>query len=707
MTFAIEIILALATAALGFEWFRERRRRRAAEQATEAMRERVARHTSDSAIFDTRIAELASRNEAILRTSMDGFFVVDSEHCFLEVNHAFCRMTGYSEAQLLRMKIVDLEVDETHRRANSDEFARTGMHHFPVAHLHRDGHTIHLEISIIVLRDRGRKIVVGFARDITERRRADDALIQVSRQKKLILNSVAEGICGLDNDGRISFANPAAARMLGRSPGELVGREAGDIFHLKPHLLRGATLIHGVDGPIRSTAEAVFRRGDGASFDAEYSVAPMHDNAEQIGSVIVFEDVTPRKRAEEDRRKLEQQMQTAQKLESLGLLAGGIAHDFNNILVGILGNACLAQEELAESSPARQRLSRIVSAGQRASKIIHQILAYAGRSRTDPNPVNLNRAIEETVEFMRPSIAPRVDLRCELDEDLPLIEADSGQLEQILTNLLLNSVEAIGELAAEAGSEAASQAVGKVTFATAGTYLSETAAEVSFPGQGLKPGSYVSLSVRDSGCGMSAATLERIFEPFYTRKPRGRGLGLAAIRGIVRGHSGGIRVESTLGVGTTFTIVLPALNAPQPAIPTGSESLPPAGAAGTILVIDDEEDIREVVQSILSGRGLGVITAHDGRSGVETFRRESDHIDAVLLDLTMPGMDGAEVYQALRAIRPDVQVILSSGFSESDAIARLGDAPIARFVHKPYTLAALLDAVNGALVRDRVVEAAS
>ncbi len=670
---------------LGIALVRERRRRSAEAAEIESLRARLDRHSSDSAIFDTRIAELAARNEAILRTSMDGFFVVDSKYRFLEVNHAFCRMTGYSADDLLKMTILDLESNEPNRKTNADEFARTGMHHFPTAHRHRDGHTIHLEISIIVLRDRGRKVVVGFARDVTDRKRADDALIQVSRQKKLILNSVAEGICGLDNEGRITFANPAAARMLGRSPGELVGRDSTGLFNLHPTTLRGLPLVHGADGPMRTTAEAEFIRADGASFAVEYSIAPIHDNAEQVGSVLVFEDVTPRKRAEEERRRLEQQMQSAAKLESLGLLAGGIAHDFNNILVGILGNACLAMEELPESSPVRQRVARIVGAGQRASKVIHQILAYAGRSRTDPNPVNLNETIRETLEFMRATITPRVVLRTNLDGDLPLIEADSGQLEQILTNLLLNSVDAIGNSG------------GEVVFETRRARLTQDEIDRQFPSQDVKPGDHVILTVRDTGCGMSQATLARIFEPFFTQKPQGRGLGLAAIRGIVRGHCGGVCVSSELGVGTTFTIALPALGvAPRAAEPAAETPAQP-GQAGTVLVIDDEEDIREVVDTLLTTRGFRVLAAADGPAGIEIFQRSPDEIDLVLLDLTMPGMDGCEVLQVLRSIRPTVRIVLSSGFTETDAVARLGEGAVAGFVHKPYTLNTLLDAVRGAM----------
>lgn len=645
---------------------------------------------------DARARRLAERNDVILRTSMDGFFVVGEDYRFLEVNQAFAGMLGYTVDELLSMTIVELEAPDEHR-AHGSSFARTGLHQFPTAHRHRDGHIVHLEISVIVLRDEGRRIVVGFARDVTERRRAEAALTELTRQKRLILHSAGEGICGVDTNGLVTFANPAAARMLKRTPGEMIGRPLAEI--LQPSSAAGSQaddLTAAIRG-LRAChlAEADFVRAGGDRFPAEYSATPIEENGEVLGAVVVFNDISARKRAEEERRRLELQLRHNEKLEGLGLLAGGIAHDFNNILVGILGNACLALEELDADSPVRTRIQRIVNAGQRASKVIHQILAYAGQARLDAQPVDLNELAAESIEFHRASFPQNVAVRLDLASDLPTLSADGGQIEQLLSNLVINAVEAIGD------------AAGTVVIRTRSVELGEEDSRREYPGQDLRAGLYVALEVEDDGPGMSAETLNRIFEPFYSSKATGRGLGLAAIRGIVKAHEGGIVVRSQRGVGTLFRVLLPAAGVGHAAMATTANEPPtrePAAAAPaarqTILVIDDEEDIRDIVQAGLEARGLRVWTAENGERGIELFRSRADEIDLVLLDLTMPGLDGCEVLDAILTIRPDARVVLSSGFSEGEAASRVGTARLAGFIHKPYTMDALTASVRQALAGD-------
>ncbi|MBI5866256.1 MAG: PAS domain S-box protein, partial [Planctomycetes bacterium] len=620
-----------------------------------------------------RVSRLAARNEAILRSSMDGFFVVGEDYRFIEVNQAFARMTGYSPAELLEMTILDLEVDEPERSKHGKEYARTGLHQFPTAHRHRDGHTIFLELSVNVVRDGDRKLIVGFARDVTERRHSDQALIRLTRQKKLILNSAAEGIVGFDANGEVSFVNAAAGRMLGRLPGEMIGRSA-------------QTFLSGQDGidalargEIAESREGVFMRADGAELPVEFGSTPMHEGGKFVGAVLVFSDISARRRVEQERRKLEAQVSQSQRLESLGLLAGGIAHDFNNILVGVLGNACLAQEEVGEDSPVRPRLQRIVNAGQRASRLVHQILAYAGQARPDLQSVALNDQVREVLEFMRPSLPERVSLKTCFEPELPPVHADEGQLEQVLTNLLLNAVEAVGDKA------------GRVTVSTHSVTLTREAAVRDFAGQEIEPGPFVGLEVTDSGCGMTPEVLARIFDPFFSGKKRGRGLGLAVIRGIVRSHGGGIQVASAPNKGTRFEILLPQCQA-RDVQETLDRTPAPASSAGrrTILVIDDESDVCEVVSAVLEPRGTVVLTTQSGREGIELFRAHSQEIDVVLLDVTMPEMSGIEVLVELRKIRPDVRVVLSSGYVQadlaSDEIARTATG----FLHKPYTIDGLL-----------------
>ena len=629
------------------------------------------------------LAKLAARNEAILRTSMDGFFVVSEDYRFLEVNQAFARMTGYVPGELLQMTILDLEADDPEHGA---EYARTGLHQFPTAHRHKDGHLIHLEISVNVVRDGGRKLVVGFARDVTERRRAEDSMLRLTRQKKQILHSVNEGIVGLDCSGEVTFCNPAAAKLLGRSVGEIVGSRAHAIFCGEEGREASCGACQALAHGNVPRTERTIARADQTIAIVELTSSPMHENGRVAGAVVVFGDISARKRAEEDRRNMEAQIQQAQKLESLGLLAGGIAHDFNNILVGILGNACIAMEDTPVSSPAHARLQRIVNAGQRASRVIHQILAYAGQARAEVAPIDLNEAVRESAEFMRPSVPQQIDLELCLTSDLPAVQADAGQLEQILTNLLLNAVEAIGP------------SEGAVTLATRRAEINEERAALEFAGQELRPGSYGCLEVSDTGCGMSAETLARIFDPFFSGKKKGRGLGLAAIRGIIRAHGGGIAVHSVLGRGTTFEILFP-LGAEGATASTSQApvEVEPIGRRRTVLVIDDEEDICDVVETLLGARGIRVLSATSGTAGVELFEQHADEIDLVLLDVTMPGITGPETLRAIQAIREDARVVFSSGYNGDGVEGTLAGHGAVGFLHKPYTPETLLERIESAM----------
>ncbi len=374
---------------------------------------------------------------AVPGASLDGFFVVDHDCRFLEVNEAFCRMTGYGESELLSMRISELEVPESPVAAGA-VYARTGLHQFATAHRHKDGHIIHLEISLNVLHNDGAKMLVGFARDVTERRRTEEALALLTWQHRLILCCAAEGIAGLDSQGDVTFINPAGAAMLGASPGSLIGRPAHEVF-LRQETQAGrctraecglcAVLA---EGRPAVRVEGEFVRADGTRFAAEFSLSSMRDGTRPIGAVIVFKDMSERRRAEEERRQMEAHIQQAQKLESLGFLAGGIAHDLNNMLVGILGNACLAQAQIGDDDAVRDRLSRVVGACERAAKVIRQILTYSGRVTCDAEPCELNALVKEMAEFMRAAVPKHIQLLIELEQEPATIEADSGQFQQML-----------------------------------------------------------------------------------------------------------------------------------------------------------------------------------------------------------------------------------------------------------------------------------
>ncbi len=391
-----------------------------------------------------------------------------------------------------------------------------------------------------------------------------------------------------------------------------------------------------------------------------------------------FIDITEHKLAEKERQKLELQIQQAQKLESLGALAGGIAHDFNNILTGILGSADLALIDLPSSSSANSLIREILKAGHRASDLTNQMLAYSGQGRFVIEYVDLSAIIKDMSSLLESSVTGRNTLQFKLDDDLPAIEADVTQLQQITLNLVSNAAEASGERG------------GRVTVITRAGKCDEKHSQIYPSDSPLRSGDpCVVLEVSDTGCGMNTDIKGQIFDPFFTSKFTGRGLGLAAVLGIVRSHRGGIIVESKLGRGTTFTIMFPALNLPIKLAKNIQEEQTAAQSTGTILLVDDEEAIRSVTGRILERLGYNVLVAEDGVEALEIFQSHQDEIACVLLDLTMPNMDGKETFTELKKIKSDVQVILSSGYSKHELKKSFKDSGLAGFIQKPYTIALL------------------
>jgi len=412
-------------------------------------------------------------------------------------------------------------------------------------------------------------------------------------------------------------------------------------------------------------------------------IATVHSEGERQAIQLNMRDVS-------ERRKFELELQETQKLEGLGLLAGGIAHDFNNLLTGILGNASLALSDTTPDQPIRLRLRQIVEAAERAAFLTRQMLAYAGRGRFVTANIDLGELVGEISGLLRTSIPRAVDLKLELAPDLPPIEADPAQLHQVVMNLVINGAEAIGE-----------NRVGTVTVRTSLREVSPNEAAALFKSQAAAPGTYVLLEVTDTGAGMDDSTKAKIFDPFFTTKFTGRGLGLAAVQGIVRAHRGAIFVHSAPGRGTTFRIFLPAGTGEAVRHDQQESGISPIPAGSVVLVIDDEDFVRKIAQEVLSRQGMRVLTADHGKSGIEVFREQKREVSVVVLDLQMPVMGGKEALAALRDIDPDIPVILSSGFDETEATKRFAAVGPTGFLQKPYTAQRLVKAVAAALKKSR------
>jgi len=412
-----------------------------------------------------------------------------------------------------------------------------------------------------------------------------------------------------------------------------------------------------------------------------------------VGSKIMFfcNDLTERKRADKERAKLEAQMQEVQKLESLGVLAGGIAHDFNNLLMVILGNADLALLAMSNASPARPYVKEISQGSLRAADLCRQMLAYSGKARFVTGRYNLSEIVREMAQMLKVSVSKKASLRYTFAANLPAVEVDATQMRQIIMNLIINASEALGDKN------------GFISVATDVMYCDRAYLAGSYPDDNLSEGRYVYLEVADTGSGMDDETRRRIFDPFFTTKFTGRGLGLAAVLGIVRGHQGAIKVYSEPGQGTTFKVLLPALEwAPDERaaqVAAARETLP----GGTILLVDDDPHIRLVGAQMLERLGFKVETAAHGREGLQVFKAHRGRIDCVILDLTMPEMAGDEVFRELRRLQKDIRVILSSGFNEEEVSQRFAGKGVAAFIQKPYSVGMLHEVLNKVL-RDQEKE---
>ena len=503
-----------------------------------------------------------------------------------------------------------------------------------------------------------------------------------------ILDRAPIGVAVLDHTGKVCAWNRRAAMVFGAPEETVIGARLTEFFDPSDR--------DGLEDFIsESTANGgkllpqIFRAHAADEDDPrqlELTAAAISSQSGESGALVLFKDVTQEKEQEAERQRIEAQMQRTQKLESLGVLAGGIAHDFNNLLVSIVGNADLALLLASAGSPIQKALLKIKMAGGRASELTAQLLAYSGKKDVRIEAIDLNALVSELKNLLEISISNYVSLDMVLSADPPLVRGDLAQITQVLMNLITNASEAIGEHP------------GSITIATGTVVLSAEECARWGPSWDISEGIYVFIDVSDTGCGMDASTCEQIFEPFFTTKFTGRGLGLAAVAGIIRSHDGAIKVHSELGAGTTFRVLLPATPGARldaSLADTFSPGLEGHGE-GTILVVDDEEEVRAVLSEMLETFGFDVQTAGDGVEAFDIFCESPDSFCAVILDMAMPRKGGAETLQALRAIRSDIPVIICTGYSEDQTFE--GTGPSA-FLQKPFRLSTLMSKLEGVLGR--------
>ncbi len=517
-----------------------------------------------------------------------------------------------------------------------------------------------------------------------EREQAEQALRESEEKYRNVVEHASDGICVLQ-DGIIRYANSQMARMTGYCVDEVLGTSFLSYVH--PDAAEELRQTHerfmsGVDDEARY--QSALRHKDERRIEMEFSVSPTEYEGRRAALVFV-RDVTDLKRVEQERRRLETQMQHAQKLESLGVLAGGIAHDFNNLLVGVLGNAGLALMELPPESPARQSIEQIQIAARRAAELCKQMLAYSGKGRFVIQPLNLSSLVREMGHLLQAVIPKKITLRYDFAEALPAVEGDPSELRQVVMNLITNAAEAIGD------------ETGVITVRTGMLEADRQYLATTYLAEDVPAGTYVCLEVSDTGCGMDEQTKARIFDPFFTTKFTGRGLGLAAVLGIVRGHRGAIKIYSEPGRGTAFKVLLPCSQQPAVDLETKDEPISDWDGSGAILVADDEEVVRAVSRKTLEGQGFTVLTAANGPEALKLLGDHADEVVLVLLDLTMPRMSGLETFSKMRRVRRDVPIILSSGYNEDEAIGDFAGKDLAGFIQKPFDPKSLIRKVREVL----------
>lgn len=659
----------------------------------------------------------------IIRHDHDGVVLVDPEGFWLYSNPAASQLIGTEMAAVdhdvlatLSDRLLDPGGQAVRRDALASLLLRAGTASGPSLDLYQAEGERWLRLTATGIPSRSGRVVAISLRfqDVTGQRRAEAALrqsrdeleqrvaertaaLRASEERYRMISKLSSDVsfgCRLGADDRLTW------EWLTRID---TGRMGYDFEELRG--IEWSTLVHPEDRERLRNRIASSRQGETLALEfrirtkrGETLWVEMHAQVtrdEETGELWIvgaIRNITERKRTQEAQHQRERQVQAAQRLESLGALAGGIAHDFNNVLAVILGNATLSLEELESPETLRRCLGRIRAAGQYAASLTDQILIYTGRRSVSAVALDLGALVAEMLDLLRASISPKCSVEFELQDGLPAIEGDDTQIRQVIVNLVVNAAEALGD------------AGGRILLRTGALRASADYLAGTHGTPNPAPGSYVFVEVCDSGPGMDEATLSRVFEPFFTTKFTGRGLGLAAVHGIVHAHRGVIKLKSRPQEGTVFRVLFP--RSERHAEPTTREAearIPPASsatpAARGVLVVDDDEGVLELAEVFLARAGFHVLTARGGMEALQVFDRQAHEIDVVVLDLTMPDMDGPETFQELRARRGDLPVILTSGYSEERAAESFAMKAVHAFLGKPYEPQELVEQVSGALLR--------
>jgi PAS domain S-box-containing protein len=624
------------------------------------------------------LREAEGQCRAIFENSMDGALMTTPDGSILAANPAACRMLGRTEEEVCeagRAGVVDLS--DPRLPVLLEERARTGMARGELTFVRKDGTRFPVEISSRVFKDRhGDQRTSMIFREITERVRAEEKIRESEEKYRAVVENIQDVIARFDRDCRYLYVNPVATRYTGLRPADFIGKTHGELGFPEEK-------SRFWDGVIRqvfetgNTKELEFSLdGPSGAFWFGWRLFPEFGADGNVKTVVTASrDLT-------ERKKLEDQLRQAQKMEAVGRLAGGIAHDFNNLLTAINGYSDLLIQQMEETDPKRQEVEEIRKAGDRAASLTRQLLAFSRRQILQPKVVDLNVVVSHLEKMLRRLIGEDVNLLISLRQDLWPVMADPGQIEHVIMNLAVNSRDAM-------------PGGGTLAIETANVELSEA---IPLGAIEVPPGSYVALGVSDTGCGMDKATKSHLFEPFFTTKEKGKGtgLGLAMVYGIVKQSGGYILVDSEVGKGTAFKIYLPREREASLEALEILPAVPPMGGE-TVLVVEDQGEVRNLVEEILCMQGYTVLKASDGDEALRLGRTVKKPIDLLLTDVVMPGMSGRELAERMQEISPGMKVLFMSGYAEEGTFPPGKMRRESVFLQKPFSAGTLAHKVREVL----------
>ena len=613
------------------------------------------------------------RYRLLVENQTDMIVKFDADGQLTFVSQSYCKAFGKSEDELLGKEFIPLIHEEDKEVV---EKALNKIHRPPyIAHVEqramtKDGWRWQAWLNTAVLNEKNEvEATVAVGRDINNQKQAEKTLVESEKKHREMIANISDVIGILDIDGTIKYKSPNVKKWFGWRPEDLVGTDGWETVHpddLDRVQTEFFTLLKKENST--TTVEYRYKCEDGSYKMIELTAVNLVKDSIVSGILMNYHDITERKRAEEEKKKLQTQLQQAQKIEAIGTLAGGIAHDFNNLLMAIQGRTSIMLMKKDSSHPDIRHLKGIEDNVESAADLTRQLLGFARGGKYEVKPTDLNEVVNKQ-NRMFGRTKKEITIRGKYEENLWPVEADRGQIEQVLLNLYVNAWQAM-------------PGGGDLYLETKNVTLDETDVKPF----AVEPGGYVKISVTDTGVGMDKATREKIFEPFFTTKEMGRGtgLGLASAYGIIKNHGGFINVYSEKGHGTTFNVYLPASEKKI------IEEKKPAGdtlrGTETVLFVDDEDMIIEVAEELFEELGYKVLTTGSGREAIETYEKNKERIDMVLLDMVMPDMSGGETYDKLKEINPDVKVLLASGYSMNGTATEIMDRGCNGFIQKPFKM---------------------